>query len=449
MKNKKIIITIFILALVATASYYSYTKWFHPTDGKNKTVAANADSDIEFYHCGMHPWIKSDKPDKCPICGMTLTPVYKSGAIKEDGVVQIDPAMVQNIGVKVEAVTKRKLTHTIRTTGIVDYDETKLSTITTKISGYIEKLYVDYTGKSVQKGQPLFDIYSPELVAAQQEYLQAMSYKKNMNQSNNASAMSGAEELLQSAKRKLSLWDISSEQINQLVQTGNAKKSLTIFSPFSGVVIEKNIFEGMQVQAGMNLFKLAELSQMWVYADVYANELSWVKTGETVELELPYDAGKTLQGKVSYIYPFIQEQSRTAKVRIEFSNANSLLKKDMYVTVNIKPTVSINAIAVPEQSVIHSGIRDIVVLSLGNGKFKSVEVKLGALSDNYYEVLSGVNESDTIVTSSQFLIDSESNLKAGTSSMQSMNMEGADKMSKMSNMNGMDNMQMQKKDSTK
>lgn len=419
MKMKKILITILILAVIATAGYFSWTEWIHPTNEKNKTVAETTDPDIEYYHCGMHPWIKDDKPSKCPICGMILTPVYKGGANNDEGIVQIDPAMVQNIGVKTEVIRRRNLIHTIRTTGRVDYDETKLSSITTKFSGYIEKLYVDYTGKPVQQGQPLFDIYSPELVAAQQEYLQAIAYKKNMNASNDAS-IADAEELLQSTKRKLLLWDISSEQIKTLEEKGEVKKTLTIYSPFSGVVIEKNIFEGMQVQAGMNLLKLAQLSPMWVYADIYENELSYVKTGETAIIELPYHAGKSLQGKVSYIYPFLENQTRTAKVRIEVANINSLLKKDMYVTVNIQPTVSVNAIAVPEQSVIHSGTRDIVVLSLGNGKFKSVEVKLGVLSDNYYEVLSGVNEGDTIVTSSQFLIDSESNLKAGTSSMQGM-----------------------------
>lgn len=417
---KKIFITVLIIALIAATGYFTYTKLIHPTI---PPLADGADSDVEYYHCGMHPQITSDKPGNCPICGMTLTPVYKDNAKNTKGIISIDPAMVQNIGVKTEVVTKRKLTHTIRTTGIVDYDETKQTYITTKFSGYIEKLYVDYTGKPIEKGQPLFEIYSPELVAAQQEYLQAIAYKKTMNQS----AASGADELVQSSKRKLSLWDISPQQINQLEQTGEVKKTLTIYSPFSGTVIEKNIFDGMQAQAGMNLLKLADISTMWVYADVYENELSWVKIGESVDLKLPYSpllgrgaGGEALQGKVSYIPSFVDVQSRTAKVRIEFSNANSVLKKDMYVTVNIKPMVSTNAIAVPEQSVIHSGKRDIVVMSLGEGKFMSMEVKLGALSDGYYEVKEGLNEGDTIVTSSQFLIDSESNLKAGTSSMNAM-----------------------------
>ncbi|MBI4947204.1 MAG: efflux RND transporter periplasmic adaptor subunit [Bacteroidetes bacterium] len=417
---KKIIISILILALLTTAGYFSCKKWIHSAAEKIKATTENSDSDIDYYHCGMHPQITSNMPGKCPICGMTLTPVYKNKGEIEKGIVQIDPLMVQNIGVKTEAVAKRKLTHTIRTTGIVDYDETKQTVITTKFSGYIEKLYVDYIGKHVQQGQPLFEIYSPELVAAQQEYLQAIRYGSTMRAANDSAASSAANELLQSAKKKLLYWDISPAQIKELEQTANIKKTLIIYSPFSGVVIEKNIFDGMQVQVGMNLLKLTDISKMWVYADVYENELSWVKTGETVALTLPNNTEKTLRGKVSYIYPFIQEQSRTAKMRIEFLNENSVLKKGMYVTLNIQPSVSVNTISVPEQSIIHSGTRDIIVLSLGNGKFKSVNVKLGALADGYYEVMEGLNEGDTIVTSSQFLIDSESNLKSGTSSINNM-----------------------------
>lgn len=415
---KKIIISVLILALLATAGYFSYTKWIHPAG--EKTLTENADSDIEYYHCGMHPQITSDKPGSCPICGMTLTPVYKNKGEMQEGMVQIDPTMVQNIGVKTEMVMKRKLTHTIRTTGRIDYDETKQTVITTKFSGFIEKLYVDYTGKPVQQGQPLFEIYSPDLVAAQQEYLQAIRYSGTMKSANDSSVSNGAKDLLQSAKKKLLFWDISPAQIKELEQSGNIKKTLTIYSPFSGVIIEKNIFDGMQIQEGMSLLKLADISQIWVYADVYENELSWVKVGENAMIDLPYEAGKTLQGKVAYIYPYLQDQTRTAKVRINFPNENQSLKKDMYVTVNIIPVTSINAIAVPEQSVIHSGKRDIVVMSLGEGKFMSMEVKLGALSDGYYEVKEGLKEGDTIVTSSQFLIDSESNLKAGTSSMNNM-----------------------------
>lgn len=415
---KKIILSIIILALLGIAAYFSYVKWIHPSNKTNKSTSSeNTDPDIAHYHCGMHPYITSDKPGRCPICGMDLTPVYKDKGNSSKGIVQIDPAMVQNIGVKTEVVKKRKLTRTIRTSGIVGYDETKQTVITTKFSGYIEKLYVDYTGKFVQQGQALFEIYSPDLVAAQQEYLQAIRYSKKTQSVNDSSI---SNELLQSAKKKLLYWDISPAQIKELEQTSNIKKTLTIYSPFSGIVIEKNIFEGMQVQAGMNLLKLADMSRMWIYADIYEDELSWVKIGDKANIELPDKAEKPITGKIDYIYPYLQDQTRVAKVRISAPNKNLLLKKDMYVTVNIIPTVSINAIAVPEQAVIHSGKRDVVVISLGEGKFMSMEVKLGALADGYYEIKEGLKEGDVIVTSSQFLIDSESNLKSGTSSMHGM-----------------------------
>lgn len=446
---KKFFISIIILAVIGVASYFAWTKWGHWSSEKEKMVLKTADADIDFYHCGMHPQITSDKPGECPICGMTLTPVYKNKGNLEAGTVQIDPTMVQNIGVKTEVVMKRNLTHTIRTTGRVDYVETKQTIVTTKFSGFIEKLYVDFTGKPVQKGQPLFEIYSPELVAAQQEYLQAIHYNNTMKLAIDSSLSVGVNDLEQSAKKKLLFWDISPAQIKELEQTGNIKKTLTVYSPFSGIVVEKNIFDGMQIQAGMNLLKLTDMSQMWVYADVYENELSWVKVGEKVTLDLPYETGKSLEGKVSYIYPFLQDQTRTAKVRIDVPNNNQSLKKDMYLTVNIQPTVGIKAIAVPEQSVIHSGKRDIVVIALGNGKFKSVEVKLGALADNYYEVKTGVSEGDTIVTSSQFLLDSESNLKAGISSMQGMNMEGMKTGGNAKDTQHTDKMQLQKPDTTK
>lgn len=422
MKAKRIVILFLVLAAIGVTAYFVYTRWMYITDPKI-VQAEKSDAEIDYYHCGMHPQITSDKPGKCPICAMDLTPVYKTHEKMAQGTVQIDPVMVQNIGVKTEPVMKRTLTYTVRTTGRVDYEETKQTVITIKFSGWIEKLYVDYTGKPVQRGQALFEIYSPELVAAQQEYLQAIHYSGTMKSASDSSVSGGANVLLQSAKKKLLYWDISSAQIRALEKTGTIKKTLTIYSPFSGVVVEKNIFEGMQVQAGADLLKLADISKMWVYADLYENDLAWVKIGEKATVELPYDAGKKLEGKVSFIYPYLQDQTRTAKVRIDFPNENQLLKKDMYVTVSIMPEVSINAIAVPEQSVIHSGTRNIVVMAMGRGKFMSKDVKLGALADGYYEVKEGLQEGDTIVTSSQFLIDSESNLKAGTSSMQGMGMK--------------------------
>lgn len=421
MKTLKVVGIIVFFATIGTTAYWGWARYTHSPQ-KNSIPVALADSNIAYYHCGMHPWVISKNPGKCPICGMDLTPVYKNTAKNSEGIVTINPAMVQDIGVQTEKVIRRKLTHTIRTSGIVGYDEKNQTVFTTKFPGWIEKLYVDYTGAQVQKGQPVFDIYSPELVAAQQEYLQAIKYRNTVEGANDTSVGAGANNLLQSAKRKLMYWDISEGQIRELARTGNVKKTLTLYSPFSGIVIEKNVYEGMQVQAGMNLLKIADMSEMWVYADIYESDLAWIKKGENAIVNVPSMPGQALRGTVAYIYPFLQDQTRTAKVRIDLPNVGQFLKKDMYVTVNIVPAVSIDAIAVPEQSVIHSGRRNIVVLSLGNGRFKPVDVTLGVLADGYYQVISGVSEGDIIVTSSQFLIDSESNLKATGASMQGMDM---------------------------
>ncbi|MEO6883455.1 MAG: efflux RND transporter periplasmic adaptor subunit [Bacteroidia bacterium] len=431
MKIKNIFGIILFLAIISIVGYFSYQHL-----ASKKLKGSNlVTSDIAYYHCGMHLWIHSDKPGKCPVCGMDLTPVYKKESKNEQGVVEISPTTIQDIDVRTEVIKKRKLSRIITTTGIVDYNESTESEITTKFSGYIEKLFVDYTGQSVQKGQALFTIYSPELVAAEQEYLQAIQYKNTIKIANDTAIIGQSDNLVQSAKKKLLLWDISPEQIRSLASSRQVKKSLTIYAPISGTVIQKNILEGMQIQAGMSLFQIADLSKMWMYADIFENDLPWIKTGEAASITLPNDSGEVVDGKISYIYPFVQQQTRTVKARIEISNKNIFLKKDMYVSVSITPKNSINTVAVPEQAVIHSGTRNIVVLALGKGKFKPVNVTLGLLANGYYAVKSGIQEGDTIVTSSQFLIDSESNLTSAFSSMQGMP--------------GMSGMQPSKSDSTK
>ncbi|MCX7762627.1 MAG: efflux RND transporter periplasmic adaptor subunit [Candidatus Kryptonium sp.] len=409
----KIIAAIVFSSLVSLLAGYFLAKEIFPSSvkGFDENVKLSSGQKVLYYRCGMHPWVIADKPGKCHICGMDLTAVYEGEESGSD-VVKVDPTIVQNIGVKIEPVRRMELRKSIKTVGVVDYDETKIAVITTKVSGWIEKLYVDYTGKFVRKGEPLFEIYSPDLVTAQEEYLQAINYKQRVSQSRDPNIIEGADQLVESARKRLLYWDISEEQIKELESTKQVRKTLIIYSPVDGVVIEKNIFLGIKVAQGMNLMKIVDLSTVWVYADIYEYELPWVKVGEEAEVEIPYLPGKILKGKISYIYPFLQTETRTVKVRLEFENFGYFLKPDMYVNVIIKSKVAINTIAVPEQSVIRTGKRDIVVVSLGEGRFKSVEVKLGVLADGYYQVLEGLYEGQDIVTSSHFLIDSESNLRA-------------------------------------
>ncbi len=408
----KLILVFILISFASLFAGFFIGKLVHSGKGEVSPNNQKVERKILYYKDPMHPWITSDKPGKAPDCGMDLVPVYEGEEETEEGVIKIDPAIVQNIGVRIEPVRRMKLTKTIRTVGRIDYNEKKIAIITTKVSGWIEKLYVDYTGKFVRKGEPLFEIYSPELVTAQEEYLQAINYKRSISGSKDPNIIEGANQLIESARKRLLYWDISEEQIKEIETTRQIRKTLVLYSPVDGVVVEKNIFQGMKISQGMNLMKIADLSTVWVYADVYEYELPWVKTGEEAEIEISYLPGKTLKGKVEYIYPFLQSDTRTVKVRLEFENPDYFLKPDMYVNVNIKSKIAIDALVVPEQSVIRTGKRDIVVVALGGGRFKSVDVKLGVLADGYYQVLDGLHENQNIVTSSHFLIDSESNLKS-------------------------------------
>src|SRR3990172_7646604 len=364
----------------------------------------------------MHPWYTSDKPGIAPDCGMDLVPVYE-GEENVEGI-KIDPVTVQNIGVKIETVEKRKLERTIRTVGKVDYDETKVYSINTKIMGWVEKLYVDYTGKYVKKGQPLMEIYSPELVSTQEEYLQAIKYQKKMLTSSSTEAQRGYNDLIESAKRRLEYWDISEKEIADLEKRGTPNKTMTIYSPVGGIVTEKMVLQGQNIMAGMELFKISDLSNVWVIADVYQYEVPWIKNGQEIELNLSYLPNKSYKGKITYIYPFLNEESKTVKVRAEVRNTASYdFKPGMFANVNIKSPVSIDAVAVPEQSLIRSGERTVAVISLGGGYFDPREVKTGVNASGYVQILDGIKEGEKIVTSSQFLIDSESNLKAAINLM--------------------------------
>jgi len=370
---------------------------------------------IAYYKDPMHPWYTSDKPGIAPDCGMELVPVYE-GESDIQGI-KIDPVVVQNIGVRVETVKRQKMEKVIRTTGQIDYDETKVTTITTKIMGWVEKLYVDYTGKYISKGQPLFEIYSPELVSTQEEYLQAIRYLKKVSQSS-ADVKEGALELVNSARRRLLYWDISEKDIEEIERNNAPKKTLTIYSPVNGIVVEKMVYQGQQIMAGMELYKVADLSTIWVMADIYQMDLPWIKLNQKVELELSYLPGKTYHGRVTYIYPFLNEETKTVKVRTEVRNtANNDFKPGMFATVKFVSPVSVDAIVVPNQAIIRSGERNIAVISLGGGYFEPREIKLGVESDGLVQVLEGIKEGEKIVVSSQFLIDSESNLKAAIQQM--------------------------------
>ena len=387
---------------------------FVPVYGEGES--GSGERKIAYYKDPMHPWYTSDKPGKAPDCGMDLVPVYE-GESNQKGI-KIDPVVVQNIGVKVEDVVKRKLSRTIRTVGTVAYDERRVYSVNSKIMGWVEKLYVDYTGKLIHKGEPLMELYSPELVSTQEEYLQALRYRKSMQQSSLEEARKGSDNLIESAKRRLQYWDIPESEIKELEERGTPSKTMTIYSPVDGVVVEKMVQKGQNIMGGMELYKIADLSRVWVLAEVYQYELPWVKVGGPVEIELSYLPGKTFKGTITYIYPYLSAETKTAKVRVEVQNTQNFeLKPEMFATVKLSSPLSVYDVAVPDEAIIRSGERNIAVMALGGGYFDPRDVKLGVSADGYVQILDGIREGEKIVVSSQFLIDSESNLKAAISQM--------------------------------
>ncbi|MCF7803068.1 MAG: efflux RND transporter periplasmic adaptor subunit [Candidatus Marinimicrobia bacterium] len=373
--------------------------------------------EIMYYQAPMDPSYISDKPGKSPM-GMDLVPVYENQVGNLGNTITIDPTVVQNMGVRTAPVRKRNLTREIRAVGNVVYDETNLAHVHTKVTGYIEETHVQITGERVKKGEPLVEIYSPELVATQEEYLQAY---RSAQRSGGASG-----DLLSSARRRLEFWDISEEQINRLEQTGEVRKTMTLYSPFSGVVVFTNAIDGMRVQPGMRMYEIADLSTVWVEAELYEYELPWLEENQQVEMNLSYTPGKTYEGRVDYIYPYLEEKTRTVKVRSVFPNPNGELKPGMYANLRVHSEIGKNVPAIPEESVIWSGERTLVFIALGDGHFAPRDVKLGALSgDGYYEVLSGARAGETVVTSGQFLLDSESKLKEALQKMLSKRESGS------------------------
>ncbi|OGU32518.1 MAG: hypothetical protein A2X67_12790 [Ignavibacteria bacterium GWA2_55_11] len=378
--------------------------------------SGSGEKKIVYYKDPMHPWFTSEQPGKAPDCGMDMVPVYEG---ESDGKgIKIDPVVVQNIGVKVEEVEKRRLNKTIRAVGKVDYDERRVYTVNSKIMGWVEVLNVDYTGKQIHKGEPLMELYSPELVSTQEEYLQALRYRSKLESSSLEEARKGSEDLIQSARRRLLYWDIPESEITALEKRGTPNKTMTIYSPVDGVVIEKMVQKGQNIMAGMELYKIADLSTVWVLAEVYQYELPWVKVGGPVDIELSYVPGRAFKGAITYVYPYLNMETKTARVRVEVRNTPTFeLKPDMYATVKISSPVSIYDVAVPEEAIIRSGERNIAVMSLGGGYFDPRDVKLGVSANGFVQVLDGIRAGEKIVVSSQFLIDSESNLKAAINQM--------------------------------
>jgi len=327
--------------------------------------------------------------------------------------VEIPLEKQQLIGVKTVAVSMKPLQKIIRTVGRIEYDERRLATINTKFEGWIEKLYVDYTGRYVKKGEPLAEIYSPELIATQQEFLNVLRWAKPGADKDSAVGKmlsKDAETIIEAARQRLRLWDISDAQIKKIEQTGKPIRTLTIYSPVNGYIVQKIALRGMRVMPGEKLFDVADLSTVWVVSDIYEYELPLIKQGQTAKIGLSYFLGKEFSSVIDYIYPALSGETRAAKVRFTIPNPGGQLKPQMFTNVEVKINLG-KKLAIPDSAVIDTGTRQIVYVDKGDGYFEPREVALGLRAEGFREVVRGLKAGEKVASSGTFLIDSEAQLK--------------------------------------
>lgn len=463
-KKSKTTLAVGLTFLITLAGAVGATYWAQQQGllhsllgGGGGKVEQAADGSKTVYVGPMHPWIVSDKPGTCPICGMDLVPkkigakgeataekpervilywrspsdpsktFHQAGKDKDGrdlipvyqdevigGVeVKIDPTTQQNMGLRTAKVERIHLTKTIRTYGRVTYDETMKREVNLKFSGWIEKLFVDFSGQLVKKGDPLFEIYSPEVVQAAEEYLVVI---RKLHRLPGLSS----QDLRRSGRRKLQFWDVPEEEIKKIEQSSHPLKTILIRSPFTGVVVSKNVVEGGYIKAGTPLYSIADLSLVWIEAHIYEYELPWVEVGQQVEVTLPYQPGKTYVGRISYIYPYLERKTRDVVIRLELNNPNLVLKPDMYADVRISDSVKSESLVVPSEAIIRSGERNLVFVARGDGRFSPRKVTLGVIGDGgKTQILNGLAEGEWVVASGQFLLDSESKLREAVEKMMS------------------------------
>ncbi len=376
-------------------------------------TSAWAEEAHQQYTCGMHPLVITEEAGLCPICHMELTPLHEKGHVENGDrrVIEVDQVTQQRMGVRTAVASLRTLYHNIQTVGLVSYEEPLQQAINSKISGWVEKLYINETGMTVTAGEPLLEIYSPNLVAAQEELLLAMHSREVMEESGFEGALEDAERLLEASRRRLQLWDIQSEQIERLEETEEVKKTLTLYAPVSGVVSSKQVRVGEYIEAGKELLEISNISNLWVNAHIYEYEIPWVKVGQQALVSFPF-LEEPISGTVSTIYPYFEQRTRTVKARIDLDNKDLTLKPDMYADVVIRTAPVAQALSVPTEAVLFTGKRETVFIALGEGRFEPRTVTVGLQDEGgFIEIKAGIAEGEEVVTSAQFMLDSESKLR--------------------------------------
>ena len=329
----------------------------------------------------------------------------------------LTPVKRQLVGVTSGLVESRPLARVIRTVGRVEVDERAVAHLHIKFEGYIHELYVNTTGEQVEAGQPLFSVYSPDLLATQEEYLLALKGVRQLSGSSFEDVSAGARSLLDATRRRLQLWDIEDSHIDELEQTGQVQSHLVIHTPSRGVVLEKKAVVGMKVMPGEELYKIADLSKVWLMADFYESEIAQIKIGHRAEITVNAYPNQPFIGNVQYIYPYLEPETRTTKVRFELSNPDGKLKPEMYANVEVQINLG-RRLAVPAAAVLDSGTRQLVFVDKGEGMYEPREVKLGERAAGWFTVAAGLVEGERVVTSANFLIDSESKLQSGIDAME-------------------------------
>ncbi len=417
------VVALIVAGIAGTAAFYkipAFHELLHP-HRDDAAAGGGEKSEAEQYTCPMHPFIVSDRPGACPICGMSLVPKESmassdlpDNAAASLGMVSMNPTQRLMANVATAHVQRREFAIDTSALGQVSWDERKVARVSARVGGRIEKLHVDFTGTRVAKGQPLLEIYSPDLVATQREYLLARTGAERMKESPYEDARRMSDDLLQAAAERLKLWGVTDGQIAELGRTGEPKVVFTVFSPASGLVTERLVTTGQYVAEGTPLFSIADLGRVWVQAEIYETEIHKVPVGTAAVITTDAYPGREFRGKASFVDPFLNPETRTVKVRVELSNPGGLLKPDMFVRVAFRGKKG-RALAVPDTAVLVTGERAMVWTEVSPNAFEPRMVRVGHKTDGFYEVLSGLEEGETVVTSAGFLIDSESQLKAGAS----------------------------------